>query len=266
PPHFSESLTSPSRESEDPTSALLVAHYNDANGYIVRQLVSSAFKEIRESAAQEATNEYFDQIFIGFSEIHSKTEEAAEGAFDLSAGADDAEEGSGELSEGADQAHQGAGELSEGLSELLTGSQELAAGTESASEEDDTQVGRLDEFTEDWQPFVEEELPVLQERVESVAEISDEPAVAVEELPQTSHAEERTERARRMGGRLDDHPDLSEAPPAVHAILVDVQGGVSPVLPLASFLDENRSKIDEVAGTAPTVSTPASPLAEDLPD
>ena len=266
PPHFSESLTSPSRESEDPTSALMVAHYNDANGYIVRQLVSSAFKEIRESAAQEATNEYFDQIFIGFSEIHSKTEEAAEGAFDLSAGADDAEEGSGELSEGADQAHRGAGELSEGLSELLTGSQELAAGTESASEEVDTQVGRLDEFTEDWQPFVEEELPVLQERVESVAEISDELAVALEELPEESHTEELTELDQRMEDFLENNPDLSEEHPEVHAILVDVQDGVSTVLPLASFIDENRSKIDEVAETATTVSTTASTLAEDLPD
>lgn len=266
PSHFSKDLTSPSRDHEDPTSALLVAHYNDANGYIVRQLTSSAFKEIREAAAQEATSDYFDQIFIGFSDIQGRTEEAAEGASDLAAGADDAEEGSGELSEGTDQAHRGAGELGEGLSELMTGSQDLASGAESASEEVGTQMDRLDEFTDDWQPFLEEELPALQEQVESVAEVSDGLATALEELPEESHREELTELDQRLEEFLADNPGLSEEYPEAHAILVDVQEGVDRALPLAVFVEENRSGIDEIAETATTLGSAASTLAEDLPD
>src|SRR5699024_6683226 len=98
PPHSTASPTSPSRQSYEPTSALLVAHDIDANRYIVRQLVSSAFKEILESAAQAPTHADVDQTVLGFSDSPRKTEEAAEGAVELSAGADDAEEWSGERS------------------------------------------------------------------------------------------------------------------------------------------------------------------------
>lgn len=266
PSHFSEDLTSPSRDREDPTRSLLIANYNDANGYVVRQLASSAFKEIREAAAKEAISDYFDEIFVGFNDVQGQTEEAAEGAGELSTGADDAEEGSGELSEGAGDAHEGAGDLDEGLTELLEGSRTLAAGTETASEEVGDQVERLDEFADEWQPRLEEDVPALQERAETVAEVSGELSTALDSLPEETETEELAELDRRIGQFLEENPELADEYPEAHEILVDVQDGLGTALSLADFVEDHRSDIDDAAETAATVSSSASTLAEDLPD
>ncbi|WP_033353538.1 YhgE/Pip domain-containing protein, partial [Nocardiopsis xinjiangensis] len=265
PPHFSEDLTSPSRDHEDPTRSLLVANYNDANGYVVRQITSSAFKEIREAAAQEAISGYFDEIFVGFNDVQGKTEEAAEGAGELSTGAGDAEEGSGELSEGAGEAHEGAGDLDEGLTELLEGSRTLATGTETVSEEIGGQVERLDEFADEWQPRLEEDVPALQERAESVAEVSGELSTALESLPEETETEELADLDRRLSEFLEENPELADEYPEAHGILVDVQDGLGTALSLAGFVEDHRSDIDDAAETAATVSSTASALAEDLP-
>lgn len=265
PSHFSEDLTSPSRDREDPTRSLLVANYNDANGYVVRQITSSAFKEIREAAAQEAISDYFDEIFVGFNDVQDKTEEAAEGAGELSTGAGDAEEGSSELSEGAGDAHEGAGDLNEGLGELLEGSRTLATGTGTASEEVGDQVERLDEFADEWQPRLEEDVPALQERAETVAEVSGELSTALESLPEETETEELAELDRRLSEFLEENPELADEYPEAHEILVDMQDGLDTALSLADFVEDHRSDIDDAAETAATVSSSASTLAEDLP-
>nr|WP_239647175.1 YhgE/Pip domain-containing protein [Nocardiopsis salina] len=266
PEHFSADLTSPSRDHEDPTDALLTANYNDANGYIVRQLTGSAFAEIRETAAQGAISEYFDQIFVGFNDIHGQTEEAAEGADELSSGADDAEEGSGELSAGTSDAHEGAGDLNEGLTELLSGSRTLATGAESASEEVGDQVERLDRVADELQPRLEEEIPELQEQAETVAEASDDLATALESLPTETETGELAELDRRVDAFLEENPDLAEEDPEVHGILTDVQDGLGTAMSLADFADEHRADINEAAEATASVGSTAETLAEDLPD
>ncbi len=266
PPNFSEDLTSPSRDHEGPTRSLLVANYNDANGYVVRQITGSAFEAVRRAAAQEATSDYFDEIFMGFNDVQGRTEEAAEGAGELSTGAGDAEEGAGELSEGAGRVHEGAGELDEGLTELLKGSRTLATGTEAASEEVGGQVERLDEFADEWQPRAEDDLPALQERAEAVAESSAELSTALEALPEETETEELAELDRRLGEFLEKNPGLADEYPEAHEILLDVQDGLDTALSLAGFVEDHRSDIDDAAETAAAVSSTASALAEDLPD
>ena len=231
----------------------------------MRQITSSAFKEIREAAAQEAISDYFDEIFVGFNDVQGRTEEAAEGAGELSTGAGDAEEGSGELSEGAGDAHEGAGDLDEGLTELLEGSRTLATGTETASEEVGDQVERLDEFADEWQPRLEEDVPALQERAESVAEVSGELSTALESLPEETETEELAGLDRRLSEFLEENPELAGEYPEAHEILVDVQDGLGTALSLADFVEDHRSDIDDAAETAATLSSTASVLAEDLP-
>lgn len=266
PAHFSEAITSPSRDREEPVPALLVANYNDSNSYIVRQLAGSAFKEIREAAAASAISDYLDQIFLGFNEIHGKTEEASEGAGQISAGADDAEAGSGELSEGIDGAHEGAGSLSSGIGQLYEGSKSIATGATEASNEVNEKVGELDDLVDEWLPQLEEGIPDIQERAQEAAKVSGAVSEALGELPEEIDVTALTEVDGRLADYLEDHPGLEEEQPELHELLTDLQGGMATALEVAGFVNDNRADIDSAAAEAAALSQKAVSLSEDLPD
>ncbi|MFD6951145.1 hypothetical protein A6A08_13580 [Nocardiopsis sp. TSRI0078] len=265
PPDFSADLASPSRDRESPTPATLEAHYNDSNSFVVRQLAGSAFGEVRDAAAASAVGDYLDEIFLGFNEIHDRTEEAADGADELSGGAGDAEEGSGELSFGLGEAHTGAGELSGGLSELYTGSQELADGAATASEEVSAKVDELDELADEALPRLEEDIPAIQEYAESAAEVTGALSTALAELPETD-----TEALSGLDGRLEayleEHPDLETEDPRLYTLLSDLRGAVDTALSTAGFVEDHRDGIESAAGDAAALSEDAAALSEDLPD
>src|SRR5690606_25243262 len=128
PEDFSERLSSPGEDGAEPIPAMLEAHYNDANGYIVRQLMSSAFKEVRSAAADSAVAKYLDSMFVGFNDIHEATEKAADGASQLADGASEAKDGSSQLADGTSDAKDGADELNGGLGDAKDGSSELSSG------------------------------------------------------------------------------------------------------------------------------------------
>lgn len=265
PSHFSADLSSPSRDREDPVPARLEAHYDDANSFIVRQLAGSAFAEVRDAAAASAISDYLDEIFVGFNEIHGRTEEAAEGADELSGGADSAEEGSAELSTGVDDAHTGAGSLSTGLDELYTGSQSLATGAGTASEEVSTQVEKLDELADEWLPRVEEDVPAIQERAETAAEVTGALSTALEELPDEIDTDGLSEVDARLDAFLRDHPELEDEDPELYALLSDLQGAMGTALSVAGYVDDHRDGIESAAEEAAALSERAAALSEDLP-
>ncbi|SKA03066.1 putative membrane protein [Marinactinospora thermotolerans DSM 45154] len=132
-PHdFSAHLATPADPEAEPVPAELEAHFNDANGYIVREVVGAVFVEIKDAAGATAAARYLDRIFLGFNEIHSRTEEAAHDTAKLAEGADDAKSGADRLASGLADVGDGAGELGSGLEEAKNGSASLASGTASA--------------------------------------------------------------------------------------------------------------------------------------
>ncbi|WAE72598.1 YhgE/Pip domain-containing protein [Streptomonospora nanhaiensis] len=266
PSHFSEDLSSPSRDREAPVQAMLEAHYNDSNSFIVRQLAGSAFKEVRDAAAASAISDYLDEIFVGFNEIHGRTEEAAEGADELSGGADSAEEGAGELSTGVDDAHTGAGSLSSGLDELYTGSRSLAAGAGTASEEVSTQVEKLDGLADEWLPQLEEDIPAIQERADTAAEVTGALSTALEELPEEIDTAGLSEVDARLAAFLRENPGLETENPDLYTLLRDLQGAMDTALSVAGYVDGNRDDIGSAAEEAAALSERAAALSEDLPD
>ncbi len=265
PANFSADLTSPSRDREAPVQAMLVAHYNDANSFVVRQLAGSAFKEVRDAAEQTAIRGYLDEIFLGFNEIHGKTEEAAEGAGLLSEGAGDAYDGSGELSTNLGTAGEGMGELDTGLGELYAGSQALATGASTASTEVSAQVEKIDELADEWLPRLEEDTPDIQERAELVADVSGGIADLLHGLPE----EIDTAGLEELDGRLDtylrEHPELETEQPDLYLLLCDLQEGMDVALSTATFVEDNREDIVSTADEAADLSEKAAELAEDLP-
>ncbi|GAB3479226.1 YhgE/Pip family protein [Nocardiopsis coralliicola] len=132
PEDFSADLVSPADTGRDPTPATLQVHFNDATNYIATELLSMGFREIEQAVAETAAAKYFDTLFIGFDEIHSETEEAAEGAGELADGAGSAKDGSSELAGGLGDAEDGADELSSGVDSAAEGADELAGGAASA--------------------------------------------------------------------------------------------------------------------------------------
>ncbi|WP_083924272.1 YhgE/Pip domain-containing protein [Nocardiopsis lucentensis] len=267
PADFSENLTSPSRDREEPVPAMLEADYNDSNSFIVRQLGNSAFKEVRDAVSGSTISGYLDEIFLGFNEIHGKTEEAAEGADDLAGGADTAEEGSGELSDGIDTAHTGAGDLSSGLDELYAGSQTLASKSNTASEEVSGKVEALNEFADEYLPDLEEEdIPTIQERASVAAELADGMVAALELLPEeidTTHMESADQ---RLDTWMEENPELETEMPELYGILTDVQGAMDTALSTAQFVNDNREDIEAIAEQAAALSAKADELSEDLPE
>ncbi len=266
PAYFSEALSSPSRNREDPVPALLVANYNDSNSYIVRQLAGSAFKEIREAAAGSAISDYLDQIFLGFNEIHGRTEEASEGADEIAGGANEAESGSGELSEGIDGAHEGAGSLDTGIGQLYEGSKTLATGATTASDGVSEEVDALDDLVDEWLPQVEEDLPDIQERAAEAGKVSAAVSEALSELPEEIDVTSLDEVDGRLAAYLEDHPELEAEQPDLYALLTDLQDAVDTALSVAGFVNDNREDIDDTAAEAAALSAKAASLSEDLPD
>ncbi|WP_232831919.1 YhgE/Pip domain-containing protein [Nocardiopsis sp. FIRDI 009] len=267
PADFSENLTSPSRDREEPVPALLRADYNDSNGFTARQLGNSAFKEVRDAVAGSTVSGYLDEIFLGFNEIHGKTEDAAEGADELAGGADSAEEGSGELSDGIDTAHTGAGELSSGLDELYTGSQDLATGANTASEQVSAKVEALNEFTEEYLPDLEEEdIPAIQEHAALAAEIADGMVTALELLPEEIDTEHMESADQRLDAWMEEHPELETEMPELYGILTEVQDALDTALSTARFVNDNREDIESLAEEAAALAAKAEELSQDLPE
>jgi putative membrane protein len=128
PADFSQNLAqAPDPQQTAQTGRLLVTS-DDANNYLSGLLARSAFSEIRAAAASSAASEYFDRMLLGFTDLKTKTAEAADGAGQLADGADAASTGAGQVADGAAGAADGAGTLSSGLATAADGSARLAAG------------------------------------------------------------------------------------------------------------------------------------------
>jgi putative membrane protein len=117
-----------SSDSDHPAVGRLQVRTNDSTNYIVGQISRSVFDEVRAAASSQASRGFYDQVFVGFSDIHDRTVQAADGADRVSSGAAQARQGAGALAAGAAGAQSGAQQLADGLDLAATGSSALTKG------------------------------------------------------------------------------------------------------------------------------------------
>jgi len=282
PEDFSERLSLPGEDGAEPIPAMLEAHYNDANGYIVRQLMSSAFKEVRSAAADSAVAKYLDSMFVGFNDIHEATEKAADGASQLADGASEAKDGSSQLADGTSDAKDGAdelngglgdakdgsSELSSGIDQLYEGSKTLADGAGTASDGVSDAVDKLDPLADEWIPVLREKAPEIESGAQDVADAASALSDALADLPDDSAqaAQSARDLSERIQTRLDASPDLEQTDPDLYALLTDAKAAADQAAKLNDFVQANRDGISTVKDDADTVASLASDLAEKAPD
>ncbi|MFH8405100.1 YhgE/Pip family protein [Streptomyces sp. NPDC018019] len=126
PKDFSERIASSS--GDHPETGALQVRTNDANNYIVGSISKTIFSEIRAKTSAKSSREFFDKIFVSFSDLHDKTQQAADGAGKIDKGLGDAKDGAGKLADGLGTAKDKNGELTDGLGKLDKGSGDLSKG------------------------------------------------------------------------------------------------------------------------------------------
>lgn len=129
PEGFSEALASPS-SFESAEQATLEITVNEANNYLLTNIVNVMANEVHDAVAQQVGEETADAILTGFGRIHQQLLEAADGASQLQDGSSDLQDGLGELHEGATELSAGAAELNTGTDELVNGIGPLATGAQ----------------------------------------------------------------------------------------------------------------------------------------
>ncbi|MCD1286590.1 MULTISPECIES: YhgE/Pip domain-containing protein [unclassified Brevibacterium] len=127
PSNFSERLVSTG--GDDPEQAGLQLRTDDAHNFIVGQLANTVLTEIRSGLNETTTSEYVSEVYVGFNDIHSSTEDAVDGATQLNDGAVDLHKGTGDLVDGTTELDKGVGTLQTGIGDLDDGAGQLVAGS-----------------------------------------------------------------------------------------------------------------------------------------
>lgn len=117
-----------------PRQATIELATNDANGYLSSTVANQLVKEVTTSVAEKVSTTAASQILAGFSTIHDRTKEAAEGAAKLASGLDDANQGAGDLATGAHRLATGEQKLVAGTNTLASGASDLHAGLQTLEE------------------------------------------------------------------------------------------------------------------------------------
>ncbi|MDG4865521.1 YhgE/Pip domain-containing protein, partial [Streptomyces sp. T-3] len=154
PSDFSKRIASSSGDSPE-TSALQV-RTNDANNYIVGQISRTVFSEVRSAASTKASRGFYDKIFISFSDIHGKTQEAADGADKLKDGVGKAKKGSKDLADGLKDAKKGSGDLSTGIKKLDKGAGDLEKGAGQVADGTQTLADKVNGAAGKVRPFLKD--------------------------------------------------------------------------------------------------------------
>src|SRR4051812_11513678 len=125
PADFSANLaTAPNADSTAET-AQLQAVSNDATNYLSGVFARTAFDEVRSAASASASAKYYDRMLIGFTDLKSQTQQAADGASKIDNGIGSAGDGATKVANGIDRAHGAAGQLSTGLGQANQGAGDL---------------------------------------------------------------------------------------------------------------------------------------------
>ncbi|PBC78408.1 putative membrane protein [Streptomyces sp. TLI_235] len=146
PAGFSAGIAS--SNGDHPERGTLQVRTNDSNNYIVGSISRTVFSEVRAAASAKASAAFYDKIFLGFSDLHDRTREAADGAARLTAGANQAHDGSAQLADGTARAKDGTEQLAAGGRDARSGATDLAAGLDKAKQGSsslDDGIARIDD-------------------------------------------------------------------------------------------------------------------------
>lgn len=119
PDDFSAALASAS--GEHPHRAKLVLTKQESSNMLASQIGDRVFAEVRAAASASGAERYFDQMLVGFGDVHDSIGKAADGADALADGLESAGAGADALADGAGTAHAGASKLADGASDLAAG-------------------------------------------------------------------------------------------------------------------------------------------------
>lgn len=127
PEDFSAALLSPG--DFEPRQAQLRLITNDANNYLVGTIADKLVDEVKAGVAENAGSTAAERFLLGFSTVHDRTEQAADGAGRLADGADRLHNGLDQAQQGSTALANGAHQLHDGQTQLADGSDRLAEGT-----------------------------------------------------------------------------------------------------------------------------------------
>ena len=120
----------------NPQAAGLEIITNDANNYVLTNIVTKAGTAVRDSVASKVGDKTANTLLASFTTIHGKMNEAADGADKINANTvklSDAmtqlAEGTGTLNDGAIKLADGSGQLVDGSGRLIEGQNKLADGS-----------------------------------------------------------------------------------------------------------------------------------------
>lgn len=285
PEDFSERLASPDEDGSDPVPAMLEADFNDANGFTVRQLLTSAFKEVRSAAASSAVADYLDTMFVGFNDVHEATEEAADGAGKVADGTADAKDGADRLDDGLDDAKDGSSQLSSGTGELSSGISQLYEGSKTLTEKLEEASGEVSGAADELNPKADKAVPVLRENEEEITTVAEEAETAANALSEAlgklpaeptqvrQDAEDARALSEEIGDHLEANPDMETTDPASYRLFTKAQDRLSSGADYADFIADNwdhittvKNKADKVADIAGTVADTVPGLADRTED
>ncbi|MGP4003137.1 YhgE/Pip family protein [Streptomyces sp. 8N706] len=186
PSDFSKEIASSS--GDHPETSALQVHTNDANNYIVGQISRSVFSEVRSAASSKTSRTFLDKIFVSFSDIHGKTEKAAEGADSLNGGIGKAKKGAGDLADGLTDAQDGSRSLKDGTRKLDDGAGTLETGA--AKVADGTQkLADSAQRAAELEPFLKENGAEIGRVAQVVADTSRDARDNLDKLPSPTTAE-----------------------------------------------------------------------------
>ena len=142
----------------DPQSAGIEIVTNDANNYVLTNIVTKAGTSVRDSVASKVGNATANALLASFTTIHSKMGEAADGASKVNNGtvklADaivQLKDGSATVNDGALKLKDGTVTLSDGTTQLVDAQKQLAEGAEklaNGAEKLDSGAEKLDSGAE----------------------------------------------------------------------------------------------------------------------
>ncbi|MFJ9666960.1 YhgE/Pip family protein [Streptomyces sp. NPDC101219] len=277
PADFSRRIASSSGDA--PETGALKVRTNDANNYIVGQISRTVFGEVRQAASAKTSRSFLDKIFVSFSDIHGRTEEAAKGADRLKGGIGKAEKGSKDLAGHLTNAKQVSGKLSKGLVDLHKGAGSLKDGSRKVADGTGALADRVNALDTEVGPFLEKnekaigdtarlvadaagglrgDLDTLRERAPSAAEDARTASTALNDVHRTrcEEAEEPDAACADLGKAKDAAADAAGAAEEVGALVTDHREDLKK---LDTRLGTLEKQAEALAGRAPN-------LSEDLDD
>lgn len=106
---------------------------NDASNYLMGTISKTVGQTITDSIRDQVTDTYLKNIYVGFTDIHSNIQEAADGSEKLSENTTKAHKSTGDLVVGLEKLADGSVQLDSGAGQLATASGKLDSGAATLS-------------------------------------------------------------------------------------------------------------------------------------